>query len=82
MRPSGVVLDAPHLDCAPCIRQADESALIQAFVPKSAVDALDVAVLDQLTGRDERERDAAPVRPLVEVLTRELGPFNADKYSG
>ena len=52
--------------------------VIEALVPKLAVEALDVAVLDGLAGPDEMDLHAGGVSPRIEGLARELGPVVAD----
>lgn len=46
--PGRVVLDPPGFDGALGIRQAHKPALVQAFVPQLAVEALGVSVFDRL----------------------------------
>jgi hypothetical protein len=48
------------------IRQADEPALVEAFVPKPAVESFDEAVLYRLPRLDASQRHAVLVRPLIE----------------
>lgn len=73
MRPGVVVVDPPGFDGLASIGQADEPALVQAFVAEPPVEAFDVGVLHGLARLNEGERDAAGVCPLVERAPGELG---------
>jgi hypothetical protein len=48
-----IVVTSPLLDLRLCIGQIEEHVHVQAFVPQSAVEALDVAVLHRLAGTNE-----------------------------
>src|SRR5258708_36852236 len=48
--------------------------LVQAFISKPPVEALDVAVVHWFSRPDEGKAYAAPVRPGIEHLALELGP--------
>ena len=52
MRPLGIVVKRPRLDHLPGMSVAGEQVLVQAFIPQSAVEALDKPVLHRLAGRD------------------------------
>jgi hypothetical protein len=82
VRPSDVVLDSPRFDRAPRIREMHEPALVETLVPKSPVEALDITVLNRFARLDELHRDPARVRPLIEVLTRELRAVVAPERRG
>lgn len=77
MRPRRVVRDAPGFDRSLGIGQVDKPALVETLAPQPAVEALDEAVLDGFAGPNELQRDAARVRPLIEMLARELRPVVA-----
>ena len=48
------VFDPPVFDHAARVRHADEPMLVQTLVVKLSVEALDIDVLDQFAGPDER----------------------------
>jgi len=48
----GVVIDAPSFDEPPCGWQAPKQAFVEAFVPKTPVQALDEGVLHWLARRN------------------------------
>ncbi len=68
MRPNGIVVESEYFHRALGFRQADEPTLVETFVPQSAVDALDEAVLHRPPRLDELQRDAVLVRPLIDVF--------------
>ena len=61
MRAIGVVVKAPQFDELACLRQADEFVLVEAFITKAAIEALDVDVLRRLSGCDVMQTEVAPV---------------------
>ena len=63
VRPDLVVVLPPIGDSKASLVQCLEPLLIWALVPELAVEALDVAVLNRLTGLDWDVLDAMPVRP-------------------
>jgi len=77
-----VVVYSPELDRRSRISEACEPALVQAFVPRFAVEALDVAILHGLVRLDEVQPHAVVVRPLVERVAREFTPVIADDTLG
>ena len=62
-----IVFIPPAGDLAACIPQVPEPTRIQAFVPQAAVKALDMAVLDRLSGLDVNEFDPPINSPGEEV---------------
>ncbi len=72
MRPDGVVVLAPGREDQACLIQALEPVQIQTLVPDTAVETLDVSVLDGLPRPDEGVRDATPMGPEIQALAREL----------
>jgi hypothetical protein len=67
-----VVLLPPRLDFVARIGQVLEPVGVQTFVPKSAVEAFDKAVLHWLAGLNEHQRDIPLFRPCDEASAREL----------
>ena len=59
MRPHVIVVEAPTRDDLPRFGQIQESMLIQAFVPESAVEAFNVSVLHRLARLDIMPSHAA-----------------------
>ena len=51
MRPDFVVIASPEFDLLPGVVEIQEPVLIQAFIAETPIEALDVSVLDWLTGR-------------------------------
>lgn len=71
MRASGVVLYSPVLNDPLHIRECEKSVLV-------AVEALDVAVFDELPRADEDQRDTALMCPHIERPAHELGAVVTD----
>jgi len=73
-----VVVISPCLDRCLRIDQAREVILVQAFIAKLSVEALDVGVLNGLPRLDEEKRYPVLVCPEVYCLTNELRTVVAD----
>ena len=67
-----IVVTSPLLDLRLCIGQIEEHFHVQAFVPQSAVEALDVAVLHRLAGTNEIQFHSYLMSPVVHRLPREF----------
>ena len=78
MRPFALVVDAPRLDRALRVVEADQPVLVQAFVAACAVEALDERILRRLPRIDEIQHHPVRVRPGIERRAGELGPVVAD----
>ena len=74
MWPDLIVINSPSLDNLPGVFQAYKPVYIQAFIPKSAVEALDKCILNGLSRADEIEFDPLAVSPLIQSLTGKLRP--------
>ena len=72
MRPMMVVIDPPRFDLAPGVLDRQELIGVQTFIAELAVEGLDEAVFDGLSGPDEVEKDTALICPLIEDATSEL----------
>src|SRR4051812_43484861 len=72
MRSHVVVLVSPELNLLSGISEVGEPALVQAFVTKLTVEALDMAVLRRFARLDEVQLYAALEGPGVESLGDEL----------
>jgi hypothetical protein len=68
VRPHLIVIDPPCLDALPRFLQSYKPELIQALIPKLAVEALDPPAVGRLAGTDEVQGHAVLVRPLVHDL--------------
>ena len=66
MRPDLIVVPPPFLDHLAGMLQTDKPVRVQALVPKSPVEALDVGVLHGLAGPDKAELHTLPVDSLIE----------------
>src|SRR5438309_92487 len=63
MGPHGVVVDAPRLDCRPCLLQGLEPVLGQAFCSEVSVEGLDERVIGGGSWTTELQTDAVAVGP-------------------
>lgn len=81
MRPDVVVVVAPEGQLAAGISQAVEDLFVQAFIPQTAVEGLDVAILLRLARIDVMPLDLVVVRPLQDGLAGELGAIVRDDAS-
>ena len=72
MRPRSVEGPAIALDVELGIEQREEPVLIEAFVAKPAVEALDMRILNGFPRLDELEGDAAIGGPRIEGPAAEL----------
>ncbi len=68
-----VVVDSPNLDSPASVGHSEKPVEIEAFVPRSPVEALDQTVLDRFLWADENERDTALMGPLIERLAGAFG---------
>jgi len=68
-----IVVNPPPLDESFGLAQALGPVRVQTLIAELAVEALDESVVHRPAWRDEVEFDSAPVRPLIEVVTGELG---------
>lgn len=66
MRPTSVVRDAPALDGASSIGKLKKLVLIQALLPESPVETLDVCILHRFTRLDEVQHDMILICARVE----------------
>ena len=82
MRALSVVLDAPVLDHAARVCEAQEPVLVETLVPKLAVEAFDVRVLVRLAGSDEGKLDGSSIRPFVSTWPSNSGPLSTVIDSG
>ena len=67
-----IVIAPPRFDFAPGVVDRQELVGIEAFIPQSAVEGFDKAVLHGLSGPDEGERHALGIGPGIECLALEL----------
>lgn len=74
MRSFFVVIDPPFFDYFPRFVQRREDVLVEAFLAKPSVEALDERVLVRLAGADEVDLHPVLERPRVYRLAVELGP--------
>jgi len=72
MRPFRVVILPPGLNDILGTVQADEDIIVQAFIPKLAVEALNISVLNRLARLNESQLDAVLVSPEIKGLADEL----------
>ena len=72
MRSHLVVVSAPSLAVSRCVVAAHEPVLVQALRPELAVERLDERIVRSPAGSAEVERDAAGVRPQIQVARDEL----------
>lgn len=82
MRAKRVVSRPPLLDLVPRICQVREPVLVQAFVPKRAVEAFHVTVLRRSPGCYEAKKNIVFMAPLHQGATPELGTVVELKLSG
>jgi hypothetical protein len=61
-----VVIDPPRVKLAPRIVDRQELVGVQTFISQLAVERFDEPVFRRLSRPDEVERDAAPIRPLIQ----------------
>lgn len=71
----GVVVNAPGFDQRAGLGDAGKPMLVEALVPKLAVEALDEGVVGGLPRPDEAQLDATGVGPRVECAAAEFGPI-------
>src|SRR5690606_26252176 len=69
----GVEVLPPFGDGAARMVEAEEQALVQKLVAHPAVEALDIAILHRLSGRDVMPLDAMILRPGKDGVRGELG---------
>src|SRR5207248_1885721 len=72
VRPYLVVVLPPFLDLDLRLVQIHKPVLVQAFVPQTSVEALDVTVLHRLSRCDEPQLHTILVRPLIQHFARKL----------
>ena len=70
MRANRVVVGSPCFNSLACVIKAGERMLIQTFFAQSAVETLDVRVLNRFARTDELQPDAMLVRPGIESARR------------
>ena len=69
-------IPSASFDLSPCIGQIHKPVRIQAFVPESAVEALDMTVLHRLAGLNVDHRDAPLFAPLQKIRLVNSGPLS------
>src|ERR1700753_324864 len=74
MGTSSVVVEAPGLDVMPSIAKAGKPELVQTLVSESAVEALDVGILDRPARANEVQAHAILMSPKVKGLACEFRP--------
>ena len=70
-----VVVDPPVFDGSACLADAGEPVLVQALIPETAIEALDVGVLCGFTGIDEIQLNAVVISPGIKGATSQFGPI-------
>src|SRR5262245_55370251 len=70
-----VVIATPLGDHSSCVREGVEIVVVQAFVAKLPVEALDVGILRGLARGDELEIDAMTISPSIKRPTGEFRPL-------
>ena len=74
------IVAAPPLDAATGVRKIGKPMLIQAFIPKRAVEALHVSVLHRFARRDDMQLYPLLVRPGVQRSPHEFRPVIYDQH--
>ena len=72
MRPVRVVMPTPAFNLAPRVKQIAEPAYLQTLFTQTAVEALDVGVLDRLARPDVHQFDPLILTPAQEAAAGEL----------
>src|SRR5512143_3824764 len=70
-----VVIATPCSDQGSRVLEVDEVVVVEAFVAKFAVEALDVGVLRRFAGGNQFEIDAAAIRPPIQRPACEFRPL-------
>jgi hypothetical protein len=73
---------APRCDQTAGMAQVVEQVFIQTFIPHSAVEAFDEAILHQFAGRDVMPINLAIFLPFQDRIRSQFGPIVADHHTG
>jgi hypothetical protein len=65
VRPFFVVIPPPSFDLIPGVIQAEEPVLVEAFLPESAVEGLDIGVVGRLARTGKVQSDLIPIGPEI-----------------
>ena len=82
MRPDAVVVMAPQSQLLAGIREVVEDPLIQAFIPQTAVEAFDQAILLRFAGVDLVPGNAGITRPFEDRGAGKFGAIITDDAAG
>ena len=82
MRVVVIVVVAPGVDQVTGMAQAHKQVLVQALIPKAAIEALHEAVLHRFAGRDVVPVDAGVLAPSEHGHTGQFRAVVADNRSG
>src|SRR6516162_8794218 len=80
MGAADIVITPPCFNDPPCHRQASEHVLVEAFIAKAAIEALDKSVLNRLARGDVVPADNAFLLPAQNGMRGQLGAVVADYY--
>jgi hypothetical protein len=69
-----VIFTSPGVDSLAGVAHRNKPVLVQAFIPKLAIEAFNIRILNGFAGTDKGKMDTASIRPFIEYLTRTFRP--------
>jgi hypothetical protein len=78
VRPGLIIIDPPCLDKLSNLIEAHEPVLIKTFIPKFAIEALHVAIINRFARTNELQLDAASICPSIYRVADKFRPIVHD----